>query len=139
MQSKKIFLAPDAFIAFIDRAHPKHLHAGAFFRYFAQEKYVLYTNEETILTVYEELHTKISPFLAKDFLKAISLGSINILYTEESDMKLTFKTILNSHSADLTMKQALMAVMASRRSIGTICTFDYLHQLFGLTAFYLPI
>lgn len=139
MQTKKVFLAPDMFLAFIDRAHPKHLHAGAFFRYFAQEKYLLYTNEETILTVYQELHGKISPFLAKDFLKAISLGSINILYTEESDLKLTIKTMLNSHSADLTMPEALRAVMASRRSIPTIGTFEYLHQLFGLTAFYLPI
>lgn len=138
MQSKKVFLAPDIFVAFVDRAHPKHLHAAAFFRYFAQEQQTLYTNPQNIMDAYTIIQKKISPFLAKDFLKAISLGSINILYPEETDLKLCFKTILGA-SAELSMQEALTAVMAQRRAIGQIATFTYLHPLFGLTTFYLPI
>ena len=139
MQSRKIFLAADVFVAFVDRAHPKHLHATAFFRFFSQEQHFLYTNPSTVMTAYTEIQTKISPFLAKDFLKAISLGSINVLYPEESDIKLMYKTILGANSPELSMEETLMAVMANRRAIPLICTFSYLHPLFGLTAFYLPI
>lgn len=139
MQSRKVFLAPDIFVAFVDRAHPKHLHATAFFRYFAQEQHFLYTNPHNIMDAYTLIQKKISPFLAKDFVKAISLGSITMLYPEDTDLKLTYKTILASNSQDLSMQEALMSVMADRRSIPQICTFEYLHPLFGLQVFYLPI
>ena len=139
MLSKKIFLAPDIFLAFIDRAHPNHIHASAFFRFFAQEGYYLYTNTQTLIEVHKSIHDNISPSLARDFLKAISLGTVNIIYPEEADMKLTLKTLISYSSQELQMNEALMAVLASRRNISQICTFDYLHPLFGLTAFYLPI
>jgi len=139
MVSRKVFLAPDIFVAYVDRAHPKHIHATAFFRYFSQEQHFLYTNPQNIMDSFTLIQKRISPFLAKDFIKAISLGSVNMLYPEESDLKLAYKTILASSSQDLSMNEALMAVMAERRSIPQICTFEYLHPLFGLTAFYLPI
>lgn len=139
MINKKVFLAPDIFVAFIDRADPKHIHASAFFRYFSQEKYFLYTNIETISNVHQNISQSISPFIAKDFLKAMSLTTINLLYAEESDIKLVYKTLVNHQATELTFDDALIAVMASRRSISSICTFSYLHALFGLTPFYLPI
>lgn len=139
MQSKKIFLAPDVFLAFVDRANPRHLHAVAFFRYFAQEQLFLYTNIETIAKVHQSIQENISPALAKDFLKALSLGTINVIYPEEADLKLAVKTLTSYSSQELHMDEALVAVLASRRNIPQICTFTYLHPLFGLTAFYLPI
>ncbi len=139
MQSRKVFLSPDIFVAFVDRAHPKHLHASAFFRYFAQEQHFLYTNMVALSDAHKDISTTISPILAKEFVKAISLTSINILYPEESDLNLTYKTLINSSTSDLSFQEALMASMASRREIPYICTVGYLHPLFGLTAFYLPI
>ncbi|MGH7246078.1 MAG: hypothetical protein ACREGI_04035 [Candidatus Levyibacteriota bacterium] len=139
MKSKKVFLAPDALVAFINRADAKHLHASAFFRYFAQEQYFLYASVTAVGDAYREIAINISPVLAKEFIKAISLSSINILTPEESDVKLTYKTLLGSAGSDLTFQEALMAVMADRREIPYICTVGYLHSLFGLTTFYLPI
>lgn len=139
MQSRKVFLAPDVFVAFVDRANPKNLHATAFFRFFAQEQHFLYTSDHAIMNAYTEIQERISPFLAKDFLKAISLGTINILYPEDPDLKLCFKTMLASSASELSMQEALMSVMASRRAIPQICTFGYMHPLFGLQAFFLPI
>ncbi|HEV2339990.1 MAG TPA: hypothetical protein VGT05_04520 [Patescibacteria group bacterium] len=139
MQSKKVFLSPDVFVAYIDRADPKHLHATALFRYFAQERYVLYVNPNTISTVYQKVSHTISAFVAKDFLKAMSLSTINLLHSEESDVKLVYKTIINYQSTELSFDETLLSVMASRRSIPFICTFSYLHPLFGLSIFYLPI
>lgn len=139
MTSKKVFIAPDIFLAFVDRAHPKHLHAVAFFRFFAQENYYLYTNPTTVSHVHKQIHDTISPALAKDFLKALSLGSVNVIFAEEADMKLVYKTLISYSSQELEMDEALMAVLASRRNVPQICTFAYLHPLFGLTAFYLPI
>lgn len=139
MQSKKVFLAQDAFIAFVDRAHPKHLHAGAFFRYFAQEQFMLYTNVSTISLVHQTISKKISPSIGKDFIKALSLSNINILYPEEADLRLSFKSFLGSTSPDISLEEVLMSTMAQRRSIPSICTFEYLHPLFGLSTFYLPV
>jgi predicted nucleic acid-binding protein len=137
--SKKVFIATSAFLAFLDRAHPKHVQAAAYFQYFAQEKYQLYTGYLNLVETHSEISEKISSSFARDFLNAINLGSINVLYPEPGDMKVALKTLINYRSTDLTFKEAQMTVMASRKSINQICTFDYLHSLFGLTTFYLPI
>jgi len=139
MQSTKVFLAPDIFVAFLDRAHPKHLHASAFFRYFAQEQYTLYTNTTNIIETCTTITQTMSYALTKDFLKALQQSSINVLYPEDSDLRLAFKTMLSYESSELSMQEALMASMSSRRGILSICTLEYIHPIFGISSFYLPI
>lgn len=137
--SKKVYLAPSSLYAFIDRAHDKHQQASAYFRFFSQEEYLLYIDTINLNETYEIIFTKMSPGLAKDFLRIVSLSDINVLSPEDSEIKSTFKTISNYNALDLKFSEALMAVVASKRGIPTICTFDYLHPLFGLQTFYLPI
>lgn len=139
MISKKVFIAPDGFVAFIDRAHPKHVHATAFFRYFGLNNFQLYTSILAINDAYMRLYNTISPSIAKDFLRAIELSSVNILYAEESDVKLALRTFTTSSSIELTFAKATMAVLCHKRSVPQICTFEPLHNLFGLQLFYLPI
>ncbi len=139
MLSKKVYISSDAFVAFIDRAHPKHVTMSAFFRYFAQNEFQLYTSFVTINDTYNELYTAITPSLAKDFLRAMYMSSINIIYPEPSDIKSAIKTVATSNVVELTFSKALISVICNRRSIPQICTFEYLPSLFGLQAFYLPI
>ena len=138
-QSRKVYLAQSAFLAFLDRAHAKHRQAVAFFRYFAQEHYRLYTDAIVLYETHRQIHFQISPSLSQDFLRTISFSDINIIYPQETDVRSAIKTINNYGSVDLTFDKALMGVLASKRSIGQITTFDYLPSLFGLTTFYLPI
>jgi len=138
-KSKKIFVSSDVLYAFVDRAHAKYPQAAAYFRYFAQEKYQVFTSYLHVLSTYREIYSKISPSLARDFLRALSLSSINVLYPTESDMKAALKTLINYKNSELTFDQSQMAVFANRNSIPQVCTFDYVHPLFGLSAFYLPI
>lgn len=137
--SKKVFLHPSAFVAFIDRAHPKHTTASAFFRYFGQEQYLLYTDTESIIEAYKRIYDKISPSLAKDFVRSMYISQFNLLHPDESDMKAALKTIVNYRTTDLTFQEALMSVLANRNRIPQICSFDYLHPLFGLNLFFIPI
>ena len=137
--SKKVFLAPSSLYAFIDRAHDKHPQAAAYFRYFSQEEYMLYIDVVNLNETYDIIYKKMSPSLAKDFLRIVSLSDINIVSPENSEIKSTFKTISNYNSIDLTYSEAIMAVVASKRGILTVCTFEYLHPLFGLNMFFLPI
>lgn len=137
--SKKVYLAPSSLYAFIDRAHDKHAQASAYFRYFSEEEYLLYIDSINLNQTYDIIFQKMSPSLGKDFLRIISLSDINIINPEDTEIKATFKTIINYNSLDLTFSEALMAVVASKRNISQICTFDYLHPLFGLNTFYLPI
>lgn len=137
--SKKAYLAPSALYAFIDRAHTNHQQASAYFRYFSQEEYALYIDTINLNVTYDIIYKKMSPGLGKDFLRIVSLSDMNIISPDESEVRAAFKTISNYNSLDLTFSEALMAVVSSKRSIPTICTFDYLHPLFGLNTFFLPI
>jgi len=137
--SKKVYIAPSVFFAFIDRAHPKYQTAGAFFRYFALEQYALYSDAISINQAYDDIYRRISPSLAKDFLRSLSIGSFNILYPDQSDTKAALKTLVNYRTTDLTYSDAIIAVMANRNRITQVCSFEYLHPLFGLSLFYLPI
>ncbi len=137
--SKKVYIASDGFVAFIDRGHPKHVNASAYFRYFSQEGFQLYTSFVTINAAYEELYQSISPSIAKDFLRAMYLSSINVIYPEPSDIKSAIKTVATSSSIELTFSKSLMYVLCNKRSIPQIYTFEFLHSLFGLQSFYLPV
>lgn len=139
MYSKKVFIATDGFIAFIDRAHPKHLHASAQFRYFAQNNFQLYTSIVTMNEVYNDLYHSISPSLGKDFMRAIELSNLNVIYPEDSDLKKGVRIVITNQLPQMTFNKALMAVICNKRSIPQICTFEYLPTLFGLQLFYLPI
>lgn len=138
IQSKKVFIESDVFYAFVNRADSKFPQAAAFFRYFAQEKYQVFTSYPVIEEVYKEIYEKISPSLAKDFLRGLSLSSINILYPGESELKATLKTLINYQSTELTLRDSQTAVLANRNYVSQICTFSYLHPLFGITGFSLP-
>lgn len=139
MVSKKVYIAPDGFVAFIDRAHSKHAQASAYFRYFAQERYQLYTSIMTINDTYTYIYNTISPSLARDYLRTMSLSAVNIIYPESAEMKQAIRTIESSNNVDLTFSKALMSVVCNRKNIPQIATFEYLHALFGLQAFYLPM
>ena len=137
--SKKVFLAPSSLYAFIDRAHEKHQQAAAYFRYFSEQEYMIYMDTINLNETYNIIYKKMSPSLAKDFLRISSLSDINIISPEDSDIKATFKTIASYNALDLTFSEATMAVVASKRNILSICTFEYLHPLYGLQTFFLPI
>lgn len=139
MVSKKVYLEPSMMCAFIDRAHPKHEQATAFFRFFAQEEYTLFTDSVSVTDSYTTIYRDISPSLAKDFLRTLALSNINVIYPEEADMKAALKAIVNYKSTELTYQKALVSVLANKRGISQIATFDYLHQLFDLQLFFLPM
>lgn len=137
--SKKVYLSPSSFLAFLDRAHTKHEQAGAFFRYFGEHRYRLYTDYLTIYEVHKQIHFQISPALSRDFMRTLLFSNINIICPQEPNIRAALKMLINYHSIDLTFGNALIAILANKRDITQICTFDYLHSLFGQTAFYLPI
>lgn len=139
IQSKKVYLDASTFLAFIDRAHIKYNEATAYFRYFGIEEYQLFTDAITVIEAYNRLYKDISPSLAKDFMRVLALSNINVIYPEESDTKAALKTLVNFKSTDLTYHGALLSVLANRRGVPQVCTFDYLPPLFGLSIFYLPI
>ena len=55
--SKKVFIATSAFMAFLDRANPKHVQAAAYFQYFAQEHQIILENGRGAYTslIYDQI------------------------------------------------------------------------------------
>jgi predicted nucleic acid-binding protein len=139
MVSKKVYIATDTLVAFIDRAHPKHMHASAYFRYFAQNNFQIYLTIVSLNEAYHELYQIISPSVARDLLRAIELSNVNIIYPIESDVKRSIRLVATTQSVDLTFSKALMAVICDKYGIPQISTFSYMPQLFALKLFYLPI
>lgn len=133
----KVFLAEDALYAFIDRAHPKHLHAGAFFRYFAQEHCFLYSNMSILIATHQKISESINDTVAKEFLKALSFSNIIIVSPDTAEINTAIKVA--SGTSGMLLQEALMLVMAERRGIMQVCTFSQLHQLFGIKTFFLPV
>lgn len=137
--SKRVYIAESAFFAYIDRANEKHEQASAFFRFFSEEQYMLFTDFFAINHVYQDIYKDISPSLGKDFLRTMFLSDINIIYPEEADIKAAMKVLIAYRSTELTFEDALIAAICNKRTIQQICTFKYLHALFGQQAFYLPM
>jgi predicted nucleic acid-binding protein len=137
--SKKVYIASDLLISFIDRTNPRQGQAGAYFRYFAQEGYSLYTDIITLYDVHEQMSRTMSPSVAKDFMRTIYISSLSIIHPENSDMKAALKIHLNDRSNELTFRQALMMILADRKKIPQIATFEYIHSMFGLSIFFIPI
>jgi predicted nucleic acid-binding protein len=137
--SKKVYLAPDVLFAFIDRTHAKHDQAAAFFRYFALEEYHLFIDTVSLYESYRQIEADISPSIAKDFIRTLTISGVVTFYPDESDMRAALKIYINDKTGELTFQKSIMVVMADRRGVGQIATFQYIHSMFGLTIFYIPI
>lgn len=137
--NKRVYVSPTIFYAFIDRVNPKHNQASAYFRYFAQNNYALFVNILDVTEVYNDLCKRMSPSVGKEFLRILFLSDINIIYPEETDIKLALKTMLNYGNDQLKYPEALRATVAQKRGIQSVATFEFLHSLFGIDNFFLPI
>lgn len=137
-RSKKVLTTREILFSFIDRQHTKHAEAEAYFRFFANEGYHIYTPSFAVMDTYAQIRKHMSFSIAKDFLRTIYLGSIEIIYPDESTTKNAIKLILSNTSDDLTMDQALINVIADKNQIPQIASFDYQYFYFGIQPFTLP-
>ena len=138
-QSKKVYLSGNVIYAFIDRSHPKHDMAASFFRYFAENGYHVFTDIVTITGVHDRISSDMSLTVGKEFLKTMTQSSTTILYPEEKDFHAATKLYIADRTAGLVFETALIAVLADKRGISQVATFDFLHAVYGLKVFYLPM
>jgi predicted nucleic acid-binding protein len=139
LTSKKVYIATSVLLAFIDRSHPKHEQAAAYFRYFATEGYHIFTDIVTITETHRQIAEEMSPTISKEFLKTIMQSSITILYPDDRDTESAMKLYIGDRTSELTFQTALLAVIADKKEIPQIATFEYLHAVFGLRIFMLPM
>jgi len=137
-RSKKVYITQSAFFALIDRNHPKHPQAEAYFRYFAQEGFHLYTAIFTLNNVYEQLKKHISYSIAKEFIRSVYVGNIEVIYPDNPTTRTALKLILGGQGPDLELEQALINVISDRKQIPYICTLDQGQYFFGVQPFSLP-
>lgn len=137
--SKKVYLSPSVMFAFVDRGNTKHEQAAAYFRFFSSNEYQLYVDVVDIAETYEMICKRMSPSVGKDFLRTIFLSDMNIIYPEEHEIKAALKTLITYRNDDLLYPEALRAILSNKRNISNVATFEFLHPLFGLQMFFLPI
>lgn len=139
-RSKKVFITSSIFYAFIDRGHPKYPQAEAFFRYFAQENFHLFTSLPEIIATQSNLQKNVGFGSTRDFLRTLFLGSIEVVYPDESETKNALKLILASSSSaqTITFEQALVNTVSDKKQIPQIASFEYSQFYFGIEPFTLP-
>lgn len=138
MISRKVLVTPSVFFAFIDRNHPRHSEASAFFRYLAQEKCHLFVAVFSITKTYDQIKKHMSFSIAKDFLRTIYTGNIEVIYPDEALTKAALKLLLTNTGQDQGLEHALINVIADRKQIPQIATFEYPTFYFGIQPFSLP-
>jgi predicted nucleic acid-binding protein len=138
MTSKKVFLSSSVMFAFVDRNHPKHQQASAYLRYFAQEKFQVYSSLSAVIHTHNDLRKHMSYSIAKDFIRAMFVGNIEIIYPDEAATKNALKLMLSQAQQDLSFDQILMNVLADKHGISQICSFETSRFYFGITLFNLP-
>ena len=136
--SKKVLVTSSILFAFVDRNHPKHRQASAFLRYFAQEKFQVFVPLSEIITVYNQLKKHVSYGIAKDFLRTVFVGDLEILYPDESSAKNALKLALTPGQGDISFSQVLINVLAEKNQISQINTLEFLKTYFGNSIFNLP-
>ncbi|MBI4099930.1 hypothetical protein HY440_02885 [Candidatus Microgenomates bacterium] len=138
MISRKVLVTPTVLFAFTDRNHPRHSEASAFFRYFAQEKFHVFVTSFSIAKTYDQIKKHTSFSIAKDFLRIIYTGNIEIVYPDEVVTKAALKLLLTNTGVDLGLEHALINVIADRKQISQIAAFEYNNFYFGIQQFSLP-
>ena len=136
--SKKVFLSSSVLFAFVDRNHPKHQQASAYLRYFAQEKFQVSSSLSAVIRTHDDLRKHMSYSIAKDFIRALFVGNIDIIYPDEAATKAALKLMLSQPQQDLSFDQILMNVLADRNQISQICSFETSRFYFGINLFNLP-
>lgn len=136
--SRKVLVTPSVLFAFIDRNHPRHQEADAFFRFFAQEKFHVFIASFSIVKTYDQIKKHMSFSIAKDFLRIAYTGNLEIVYPDELVTKAALRLILSNTAADLGIEHAIINVIADRKQVSQIATFEYQNFYFGIQAFTLP-
>jgi len=114
----QVFLDNIAFIAFINRTHPKHLAVVEAFEKFANSKIYLNTSIFVINDVFEFLLNNVSPSIAKNFLKIMPVSHIATLRPTPKDQYQAQAIISQPTSYNITLKDALHVSMIKRKKIG---------------------
>ncbi len=138
MISHKVLVTPSVLFAYIDRNHPRHTEASAFFRYFAQEKLHVYVASFSIVKTYDQIKKHMSFSIAKDFLRIIYTGNIEAVYPDEALTKAALRLLLSNTGQDQGIEQVLLNVIADRKQIPQIASFEYNNFYFGIQPFSLP-
>ena len=136
--SRKVLVTPSVFFAFIDRNHPRHQEADAFFRYFAQEKFHVSVASFSIVKTYEQIKKHMSYAIAKDFLRIVYTGNVEITYPDEALTKAALRLVFSNSGQDLGIEHALINVIADRKQISQVASFEYQNFYFGIQSFSLP-
>ncbi len=137
--TKKVFLAADMLVAFVDRMHPQHLHAKTLMHYFASEHFALFTTPTILDHAYTQIAQDISVSLARELLDSFAKTEVNMLFPDDKDLAHTYELVTNSPTLEITFTDALQATLCVRNHIPSIATFSYIHPYLGMSAFYLPV
>lgn len=131
LKSRKVFIDSSVFLAFVDRSDINHQKAAKALENLAQFKMILYTSLQNITETYTVLNKEIGLSVALEFLESIVTSKIEILYPAQNDLTAVMKLIKSNRDRQISLREAINAVLMHKRDISQIYTFTYWYNLYG--------
>ncbi len=130
-KTKKIFIDSSIFLAFIDRGDPNHKKATQTLHTIAQLETTLYTSIFNILDTYSIVTREIGLTVGLEFLSSVLRSDMEVLFPQKADLLTAFKILQTNRNRQISLREALVAVLMEKKGINQILTFTYWHSLFG--------
>jgi predicted nucleic acid-binding protein len=129
--AKKIFVDTSVLYAFVDRADRNHVQAIKTLEMLSVQGVYLYTSFHSISDAAAAVTNQLGTTLGFDFIQAMTETSMEVLYPQKNDFQSAFKLMKFNKDRQITLKQALTAVLMQKRGINEIFTFSFWHNLLG--------
>jgi len=133
MASKKIFIDPSVFYALVDRADPNHAVAARNLEQLAVQGSYLFTSIQAVQDAFTTINNQLGQTLSFEFIGAMMESNIEILCPQKSDLQSAFRLVRANRDKQLSLKEALIAILMQKKGISQIMTFGYWHSLLGTT------
>lgn len=130
-QPQSIFIDTSAFLAFIDRADINHIKSVRVFELLARHNFQVYTSNLIVVQTFSRLEKDLGFSLAKDFLKTILEGNIQVLHPTESDLKAAYRFLKLNPERQISLMEVVNTHLMDKVRVVSILTFSYWHNLMG--------
>lgn len=136
---RKIFIDASVLYPFIDRSDANHAQAVKTIEQLSLQGATLYTSVQAVQDTYSAVNSQLGAVLGIDFLQAMLESNIEVIYPQKADLVAAFKLLKLNPNKQITLKEALTAVLMQKKSISQIFTFAYWQNLLGSQQYYLSV
>ncbi|EKD85005.1 MAG: hypothetical protein ACD_38C00107G0001 [uncultured bacterium] len=131
--SQQVFIDTSLFVSFVDRGDLNHNKTAKIFEYLGKYNFHVYTSNLVIIQVFNRLEKDLGTLISHDFLKTLLQSNIEILHPSEAEFSAAYRFLKINPQQQVSLVDILNARLMEKHNVPAILTFDYWHNLMGIT------